>query len=126
MTDTDPAVVDAAADSAAAAAPEFAGSPYEVRARLLESIAARVEDATDSLVRVAHTETNIPEARLRGEVTRTVYQLRSFAHLLHDGRQLGIVIEHSDPAFPLGGPSPDLRMMLQPIGPVAVFAASNF
>jgi len=126
MNDTELSLVDAVAAQAAQAAPQFARTEYAVRRRLLESIADAIDGAADQLVPLARAETNLPEARLRGEVARTTYQLRSFARLLLDGRQLGIAIEHSDPAFPLGGPSPDLRMMSLPVGPVAVFAASNF
>jgi NADP-dependent aldehyde dehydrogenase len=71
-------------------------------------------------------ETNLAEARLRGEVKRTAFQLRIFGTVLRDGGYLDARIDHADAAWPMGAPRPDLRRSLRPIGPVAVFAASNF
>src|SRR6185295_1584111 len=66
-----------------------------------------------------------PEARLTGEVARSTGQLRMFADVLEEGSLLEVVIDTKDPqAKPV--PRPDLRRMLVPLGPVAVFAASNF
>ena len=63
-------------------------------------------------------------ARLNGELTRTTFQLRFFADVIDDGGYLEATIDHAgDTAM---GPRPDLRKMLRPIGPVAVFGASNF
>ncbi len=126
LIESDPQDVDIAVARAAAAAAPFAAAGYRSRARLLTAIADRLDAAADEVVPIAHRETHIAQARLTGELARTSYQLRAFARLLLDGRQLGISIEHSDPAFPLAGPSPDLRSVMQPLGPVAVFAASNF
>jgi NADP-dependent aldehyde dehydrogenase len=51
--------------------------------------------------------------------------LRLFAQVLEDGGYLELTIDHPDPdAVP--APRPDLRRMLVPVGPVAVFSASNF
>jgi NADP-dependent aldehyde dehydrogenase len=113
-------------DAAARDAAPFASAGYATRAALLERIADRLDDGVDLLVPMAHRETHLTEPRLTGELARTSYQLRLFARLLADGRQLGIEIAHPDPDFPLGAPSPDLRQMRIPLGPVAVFAASNF
>ncbi len=69
-------------------------------------------------------ETALPEARLRGELARTTGQLRLFAGVAEDGSWVDARIEHADPART--PPKPDLRSMLRPLGPVAVFGASNF
>jgi NADP-dependent aldehyde dehydrogenase len=67
----------------------------------------------------------LPEARLRGEVARTTGQLRMFADGLHEGSFLDVIIDPADPqARPV--PRPDLRRIQVPLGPVLVFAASNF
>ena len=64
------------------------------------------------------------EARLTGEVARTTGQLRLFAAVIRDGGYLEAIIDHARPeATP---PQPELRRLLVPIGPVAVYAASNF
>src|SRR6202000_1172599 len=62
--------------------------------------------------------------RLNGELTRTGYQLRLFADALDEGSYVEAIIDHAGATAM--GPRPDLRRMLVPIGPVAVFGASNF
>ncbi|MCR2825743.1 aldehyde dehydrogenase (NADP(+)) [Microbacterium sp. zg.Y909] len=106
--------------------PAYAAAPAAARAGLLESIAAGMESRSEALVEIAAAETHMPPQRLAGEVVRTAYQLRAFAHLVRSGRHLHAVVEHTDPDYPVGGPAPDLRSINRPVGPVAVFAASNF
>ncbi len=95
------------------------------RAAFLEAIADRIMDLGDELLERGHLESGLPVARLTGERARTVGQLRLFATELKVGGWLGIRI---DPALrdrqPL--PRPDLRQRKVPLGPVAVFGASNF
>ncbi len=79
-----------------------------------------------SWCRSAIRETHLGEARLRGELRRTTFQLRLFADVVSDGAYLDVRIDHADPEWPMGAPRPDLRRLLHPIGPVLVFAASNF
>ncbi|MEM6429411.1 MAG: aldehyde dehydrogenase (NADP(+)), partial [Deinococcota bacterium] len=95
------------------------------RADFLEVIADTLTDRTDAIVARAMLETGLPEGRLRGEMGRTTSQLRMFAQLLHSHSWQGL---HVDQALPEREPQPrpDLRRMLIPIGPVVVFAASNF
>ena len=70
-------------------------------------------------------ETGLPEGRLRGELERTAGQLEAFAAVLDAGDYVEAIIDTPDPdAKPI--PRPDVRRMLVPIGPVAVFGASNF
>src|SRR5690606_21623156 len=83
-----------------------------------------IDGRADDLVAVAHAETALGEARLRGEVARTTGQLRLFADVVREGSYLEAMIDTPDPAA--SPPRPDLRRMLRPLGPVAVFAASNF
>ena len=109
---------------AAAAADELAAWPRERRAGLLEALADALESDRDALVADADRETALGPERLGGELTRTAYQLRFFADVVRDGAYLEATIDHAGPT-PMG-PRPDLRRMLVPLGPVAVYAASNF
>ncbi|MET0419761.1 MAG: aldehyde dehydrogenase family protein [Actinoplanes sp.] len=104
----------------------FAGPlPLAGRAELLEAVAAALEDARDELVPLADAETGLGETRLGGELTRTRAQLEMFAEVVREGSFLEVIVDHADPATPVA-PRPDLRRMLIPVGPVAVYAASNF
>jgi 2,5-dioxopentanoate dehydrogenase len=94
-------------------------------AELLEAIAAQIEALGDELLQRGEAETALPCARLTGERARTCAQLRMFAKIVRDGSWVDAVIDLGDPQRqPL--PKPDLRRMLRPRGPVAVFGASNF
>lgn len=95
------------------------------RANFLRAIAREIDSAADVLTPTAHAETALPIARLDGERTRTVNQLRLIADAVDDGTWLEARIDRADPAR-TPAPRPDLRRMLIPIGPVAVFGASNF
>ena len=67
----------------------------------------------------------MPEARLTGEVGRTCGQLRLFAEVVEEGSWVDARIDNADPdRKPL--PKPSIRSMHKPLGPVAVFGASNF
>ncbi|NCI46786.1 aldehyde dehydrogenase (NADP(+)) [Sediminibacterium soli] len=103
----------------------FRNTTFVQRALFLETIAECILETGDSLLRRAHLETGLPLARLTGERDRTMNQLKLFAALLREGSWTDAVI---DTALPERKPLPrsDLRRMLQPLGPVAVFAASNF
>ncbi len=118
---TDIAALTEAARTAAGAT---AAADDATRASWLRAIADDLDGAVDELVELAMAETALPDARLRGEVARTTGQLRLFADVLLEGSYLEAVLDSADPAAT--PPRPDLRRMLRPIGPVAVFAASNF
>ena len=114
-----------AVDLAAAAFLEYSALPGSVRAAFLRAIAAEIEGVVEDLASRGPMETGLPEARLRGETGRTTGQLRLFASLLEEGSWVDARIEHAQPdRAPV--PKPDLRSMLRPLGPVAVFCASNF
>jgi NADP-dependent aldehyde dehydrogenase len=125
MPDTSPAELEQAlADAAAAAKPLAASQPAE-RAGWIRAVADALDAAADELVPIAMKESSLPEARLRGEVARSTGQLRMFADVLQEGSLLEVVIDTADAqAKPV--PRPDLRRVLVPLGPVLVFAASNF
>ncbi|WP_116137870.1 aldehyde dehydrogenase (NADP(+)) [Trinickia diaoshuihuensis] len=117
--------VDRACRLAQAAFDPFRHAPLEVRARLLETIGERILALGDALIERAHAESALPKARLEGERARTVGQLKLFAQVVRDGRWLGATL---DSALPERKPLPrsDLRLQKIPVGPVAVFGASNF
>lgn len=120
-----PALVDQAVEAAEAAFASFGRSSRERRAVLLRTIADEIEARGDVLTQIATQETGLPEARLVGERGRTTGQLRLFADHIEQGDYLDL---RHDPALPDRAPlpRPDLRMVQRPIGPVAVFGASNF
>jgi NADP-dependent aldehyde dehydrogenase len=95
------------------------------RADFLNRIADEIEVRGDEITEIGTSETGLPEARLQGERGRTVGQLRLFAEHILKGDYLD---RRHDAALPDREPlpRPDLRMMQRPIGPVAVFGASNF
>ncbi|HEY4353806.1 MAG TPA: aldehyde dehydrogenase (NADP(+)), partial [Paraburkholderia sp.] len=117
--------VDRACELAALAFDPYRQAPLEKRARLLEAIADNIVALGDTLIERAQAESALPKARLEGERGRTVGQLRLFASLVREGRWLSATI---DPAMPDRKPLPrsDLRAQKIPVGPVAVFGASNF
>ncbi|MFC7481085.1 aldehyde dehydrogenase family protein [Luedemannella flava] len=122
---TDSAGVAAATTAARAAAPAWAALTPPRRADILDAVAAAIEAARADLVPLADAETALGEARLTGELTRTRVQWEMFAAALREGSHLDVVIDPADPDA-LPAPRPDLRRMMVPLGPVAVYAASNF
>jgi 2,5-dioxopentanoate dehydrogenase len=95
------------------------------KAIFLRAIATEIEALGDELIKTTMAETNLPEARLIGERGRTCGQLRMFADLVDEGSWVEARVDNANPERqPL--PKPDIRKMLEPMGPVAVFAASNF
>ena len=108
----------------AQAAPFLIEPGREHRATLLEAIANEIESCRDDLVAIADTETGLGTTRLTGEVSRSVFQFSMFAQVVRDGGYLAAAIDHA--ADSPAGPAPDVRRMLVPLGPIAVFGASNF
>ncbi len=103
----------------------YAQTSGKTRAAFLRRIADAFESHRDELAQRAHLETALPIPRLTGEVTRTANQFRMFAGVVEEGSWVQARI---DPALPNRQPlpRPDIRSMLRPLGPVAVFGASNF
>lgn len=123
--DADQTQVQEACAQAQEAFLEFKKVPVTERANLLETLADEVESRADTILLRAQKETALGEPRLQMELARTVAQPRLFAKLIREGSWVDARIDRSDPSRqPL--PRPSLRSMLQPIGPIAVFGASNF
>jgi alpha-ketoglutaric semialdehyde dehydrogenase len=96
-----------------------------VRAAFLDRIADHIERIETPLRACVVAETGIPQERVRGELGRTTSQLRLFAEVVRDGAWLGTRFTPPLPdRRPL--PRPDVRLHMVPVGPVAVFSASNF
>ncbi|NWK55894.1 aldehyde dehydrogenase (NADP(+)) [Verrucomicrobiaceae bacterium N1E253] len=103
----------------------FRSTSGKNKATLLRTIADRIEASLDHLVARMPLETGLPEMRVRGEAGRTCGQLRMFAAMLEEGSWVDARIDRAQPdREPL--PKVDTRSMMRPLGPVAVFAASNF
>lgn len=124
-TASSPEELDPLLDAAVSAARQLVGSAPAERARWLRAAADALDAAGGELVPQAQQESHLAEARLVGELTRTTFQLRLFAAEVEQGAFLGATIDHADVDWGMG-PRPGLRRMLRPLGPVAVWAASNF
>lgn len=117
--------VNTAVTAAEGAFYEYSGLSREKRAAFLHAIADEIDARGDAITTIGTSETGLPEARLQGERGRTCGQLRLFAQHILDGDYLD---RRHDQALPDRQPLPraELRLMQRPIGPVAVFGASNF
>ncbi len=120
-----PENVDTAVRAAHACAAEWGASTGATRAALLRELASALESDREALVPLADQETALGAARLNVELDRTAFQLRRFATLAEDGLPYRVV---DDPAVAGAPPAghPDMRLQRVPLGPVAMFAASNF
>lgn len=118
-------MVDQACAAAHAVFAGFAATTREERAKLSNTIADEIDARGDQITEIGCAETGLPAARLEGERGRTTGQLRLFASHILAGDYLD---RRHDEALPDRQPlpRPDLRMMQRPVGPVAVFGASNF
>src|ERR1700730_4483650 len=121
VAETTDAEVDAIVAAALAAAPAWgAATALARRARALEAVADALDDRAGELAVIADTETALGGERLIGEVARTTTHPRMCAGVLRNGSYEDAVVTHAE------GVIPDLRRINRPVGPVAVFAASNF
>jgi len=118
VAETPDADVDAIVARAVAAFPAWAAS--DRRAQALEAIADALDARAAELAELADTETALGVERLTGEVGRATGQFRLFAGVLRDGGYADVVLS------PAAGAAPDVERVNRPVGPVAVFAASNF
>lgn len=120
-----PAQVNAACDAAEADFPAYSAKSRAERAAFLNRIADEIDARGAEITEIGTQETGLPTARLEGERGRTTMQLRLFAsHILKDGwldRRHDAALPDRQPA-----PRPDIKLIQRPIGPVAVFGASNF
>src|ERR1700738_1389169 len=103
----------------------FRPSGAKERATFLRRIAEQIEMLGDELIQVCQEESKLTVDRLRGERVRTINQLRMFAGLIEEGSWVDARIDTAQPdRKPV--PKPDVRRMLEPLGPAGGFAASNF
>lgn len=99
--------------------------PADDRAAFLDLAGAKIEGLGDDLVAWACAETGLTPTRIRAERDRTTFTLRLFAQAVREGSWVRAAIDLGEPSRkPM--PRPDLRRMLRPLGPVAVFGAGNF
>lgn len=104
---------------------ELAALSGSEKGAFLRTLSQALEEALEELVTLMTAETALPETRVRAETARSCGQLRMFADLVEGGDWVDARIDRARPdRQPL--PKPDLRSMLRPIGPVAVFCAGNF
>jgi len=125
LSESTPAQIDAAVQGAAAAFDSWRDSDGARRAQLLRALADALEADREALVRLADEESGLGSGRLNGELDRTAFQLRRFA----DGAQRGTPFAFTDDpavAGPPPGGHPAMVRVRVPLGPVAMFAASNF
>ncbi|MGB6152877.1 MAG: aldehyde dehydrogenase (NADP(+)) [Pricia sp.] len=117
--------IDAAADKAHEAFQVYKTVSGAKKAEFLEAIAEEIEALGDPLIEAYMKESGLPEGRAKGERGRTMGQMRAFATLLKEGSWVEATIDTAQPdREPM--PKTDIRKMLVPIGPIAVFGASNF
>ncbi|ENB9662587.1 MULTISPECIES: aldehyde dehydrogenase (NADP(+)) [Pseudomonas] len=117
--------VEAAVQAAEAAYPAYRSTRPAQRAAFLDAIADELDALGDDFIQHVMRETALPEARIRGERSRTSNQLRLFAEVVRRGDFYAARIDRALPQrTPL--PRPDLRQYRIGVGPVAVFGASNF
>ena len=117
--------VEALINKAAAQKFALAKSTPAKRAALIRAIAASVESKREVLIEVTMKETALPNARLAGELSRTVFQLEQFAKMVEIGAHLQPIIDLPDANW-VPAARPDIRKVNQSLGLAAIFAASNF
>lgn len=103
---------------------EYRKLPLKARANFMRTIALELKNSSNELVPLAMKETNLPEARLEGELTRTILQLNQYGAASESGEWLEARIDTALTGNNSG--KKDIRKMLVPLGPVVVFGASNF
>ena len=109
--------IESAVEEAAHCAPEMAQWSSLKKANFLSAIKAELEANSTEIIEIYQSESGLPEGRAKGEMQRTLDQIERFVELLQEGSFVQPTLHTS---------GPDLRKMLQPIGPVVVFGASNF
>lgn len=118
-------LVNKAAEAAEEAFLSYGYSSRAERAAFLRAIAEEIETRAEAITEIGTQETGLPVARLQGERGRTTGQLRLFADHIEKGdyldRRFDAALPERQPA-----PRPEIRLIQRPIGPVAVFGASNF
>jgi NADP-dependent aldehyde dehydrogenase len=122
--DATPEQIKDLAQLAAQAFPAYRNRSLDERRDFLYAIAHQLRDNSAVLIATAMKETHLPEARLRNELGRTILQLQSYADAARSGACFEATLDAPDAGR--NPPKPDLRKLLVPLGPVAVFGAANF
>jgi 2,5-dioxopentanoate dehydrogenase len=117
--------VDKALALAHSAAPPLSQLNPDQLAHFLTTIQEEISAMGDDLIARTAQETGLDLERLKGERTRTLNQIGMFVDIVKEGSWIDARIDTALPERQ-PQPKPDIRRMLQPIGPVAVFGASNF
>src|SRR5271170_6731605 len=125
MHDSTEADIDRAVSAAAAASLEWGSSAADLRAAALRGLAAALETNREALALLADRETGLGLVRLGGELARTTFQLRGFADLVCRGTPYSVLDDSERAGAPPLG-HPHLWRVRVPLGPVAMFSASNF
>ncbi|MEO8823150.1 MAG: aldehyde dehydrogenase (NADP(+)) [Ginsengibacter sp.] len=103
---------------------QYRKMPLKARADFMRAVGEELKKNEDDLVQTAMKETNLPEARLKGELARTIFQLNQYGDAAESGEWLEARIDTAIPDKK--PPKQDIRKMLIPLGPVVVFGSSNF
>ena len=114
-----------AVEQASKAFMEFGSCKDQLRAELLREIASNIEAMGDQLLEIYKKESGLPKSRARAEKSRTIFQLNLFADLIEKETWRGSTFEAAEPNRS-SKPKPSLYKTYLPLGPVAVFGASNF
>lgn len=125
LQESTPAQIDAAVRCAVEANDQWASSDATARSALLYELALALEADRDRLVAIASEESFLGAARLNGELDRTAYQLRTFAGAVEAGEPFAVIDDVAVPGAPPVG-HPRIMRVNVPLGPVAMFSASNF
>src|SRR5690606_22001949 len=122
---TSPAEVRSICRSATKSSAAWSRTARSFRATVLDAIASEIRREKDRLVEMASIETGLPMGRLHFEVNRSAFQFSLFADAMREASYLAATIDTAARSDEFGD-LPDIRRMLVPVGPVAVFGASNF
>jgi len=120
VADTTAEGVRDAVAAAAAASPAVAAFTPTERAAWLDALADTLDKHVEELAELADEETALGLDRLAGEVARAAAQQRFYADVAREGSYLGVTRDHATET------RPRLVRVNHPVGPVAVFGASNF
>lgn len=125
MIDYTSSQIDAAVDSADIAFKEWSKTDGKTRADFINALAEALETNSEALVQLADKETHLGAGRLNGELARTTFQLRKFSQLAANGAPFESLKEDAIAEAPPVG-RPNMLRVQVPLGPVAMFSASNF
>lgn len=119
------AQIHATVAAAASVSDDWARSSAQTRAELLRGLGSVLVEHRQELVRLADEESALGAARLNGELDRTTFQLGAFADHIEAGHAFALTDDEAIAGAPPVG-RPHLTRVRVPLGPVAMFSASNF